>query len=55
VEISHEHQRLLRHFLEIEKGKRLSVGPATVIKKPLVSPVEEMHSLNIGSKVKEYA
>lgn len=38
--------------MEIDKGKRLSVGPST--SKAVLSPVEEMHSLNFVNKVKEF-
>ena len=39
--------------MDIERGKRLSVGPAQAPMKLFVSPVEEMHSLNFVNKVKE--
>ena len=53
-EIQVEHDRLLKHFYEIDKGRWLSVGPAHMQNKMPTSPVEEMHSLNFVSKVREY-
>ena len=45
----------MRQFVDIDKGKRLSVGPASLNHKTIVSPVEEMHSLNFGYKMREYS
>jgi len=49
---------LLRQFLDIDKGKQLSVGHAVVggaSSKHALSPVSEMHSLNFTSKKREFA
>ncbi len=55
-EIQAAHQRLLRHFVDIDKGKQLSVGPSTnTLKISHLSPVSEMHSLNFTSKKREFA
>ena len=50
------HERLLKQFVDIDKGKRLSVGPAYVNPKDkgIISPVEEMHSLNYVRKMQEF-
>lgn len=53
-EIQAAHQRLLRQFVDIDKGKQLSVGPAAT-SKTLLSPVSEMHSLHFTSKKREFA
>jgi len=51
VEIQAEHLRMLKQLVDIDRGKRLSVGPAGF--KPLMT--DDLHSLNFGNKVREYS